>query len=53
METKTALEWFYFADADLDSALILNDAHHKQADENSSKRQKIFRKICVFERIWA
>ena len=26
---STALEWFYFADADLDSALILNDAYHK------------------------
>jgi len=26
---STALEWFYFADADLDSALILNDAHRK------------------------
>ena len=23
METKTVLEWFYFADADYDSALIL------------------------------
>ena len=29
METKTVLEWFYFADADFDSALILNDAHRK------------------------
>ena len=29
METKTILEWFYFADADFDSALILNDAHRK------------------------
>ena len=26
---STALEWFYVADADLDSALILNDAHRK------------------------
>ena len=29
METKTVLEWFYFADADYDSALILNDAYRK------------------------
>jgi len=29
MEINTALEWFYFGDADLDSALILNDAHRK------------------------
>jgi len=29
METKTILEWFYFADADYDSALILNDAYRK------------------------
>jgi HEPN domain-containing protein len=29
METKTVLEWLYFADADFDSALILNDAHRK------------------------
>ena len=29
METKTVLEWFYFADADYDSALILNSAHRK------------------------
>jgi len=29
METETAIEWFYFADADFDSALILNDAHRK------------------------
>jgi len=29
METETALEWLYFADADFDSALILNDAHRK------------------------
>ncbi|MDR3020003.1 MAG: HEPN domain-containing protein [Treponema sp.] len=29
METKTILEWFYFADADYDSALILNEAHRK------------------------
>ena len=29
METKTVLEWLNFADADFDSALILNDAHRK------------------------
>jgi HEPN domain-containing protein len=29
MEIKTVLEWLYFADADFDSALILNDAHRK------------------------
>jgi len=29
METKIILEWFYFADADFDSALILNDANRK------------------------
>ena len=29
MEIKTVLEWFYFTDADFDSALILNDAHRK------------------------
>jgi HEPN domain-containing protein len=29
METKTVLEWFYFGDADFDSALILNDAYRK------------------------
>jgi HEPN domain-containing protein len=29
MEIETTLEWFYFADADFDSALILNDAHRK------------------------
>jgi HEPN domain-containing protein len=29
METKIVLEWFYCADADLDSAIILNDAHRK------------------------
>ena len=29
MEIKTVLEWFYFADADLDSAHILNDANRK------------------------
>jgi HEPN domain-containing protein len=29
MEIKTTLEWFYFADADYDSALILNEAHRK------------------------
>ena len=29
MEIKTVLEWFYFADADLDSAIILNNAHRK------------------------
>jgi HEPN domain-containing protein len=29
MDNKTVLEWFYFADADFDSALILNDAHRK------------------------
>ncbi|MDR0568760.1 MAG: HEPN domain-containing protein [Spirochaetaceae bacterium] len=27
METETAREWFYFADADLDSAKILNAAY--------------------------
>lgn len=29
MDTKTILEWFYFADSDFDSALILNDANRK------------------------
>jgi len=29
MEIETTLEWFYFADADLDSALILNNAYRK------------------------
>ena len=29
MEIETTLEWFYFADADFDSAVILNNAHHK------------------------
>ena len=29
MEIETTLEWFYFADADYDSAIILNDAHRK------------------------
>ena len=29
METKTSLEWFRHADADFDSAIILNDAFHK------------------------
>jgi len=29
MEIKTVLEWFYFADADLDSAIILNNAYRK------------------------
>jgi len=29
MGIKTVLEWFYFADADLDSAIILNNAHRK------------------------
>jgi HEPN domain-containing protein len=29
METKAVLEWLYFADADFDSALILNDAYRK------------------------
>jgi HEPN domain-containing protein len=29
MEIETTLEWFYFADADLDSALILNAAYRK------------------------
>ena len=29
MEAKTIFEWFYFGDADYDSALILNDAHRK------------------------
>ena len=27
MSASTTLEWFYFGDADLDSALILNNAH--------------------------
>jgi hypothetical protein len=30
METKTVLEWLYFADADFNNALILNDAHRKK-----------------------
>ena len=29
MEIETTLEWFYFADADYDSAIILNEAHRK------------------------
>jgi HEPN domain-containing protein len=29
MEIETALEWLNFAEADLDSAKILNDAHRK------------------------
>jgi HEPN domain-containing protein len=29
METKVVLEWLYFADADYDSALILNDSYRK------------------------
>ena len=29
MEIKIVLEWFSFADADFDSAQILNNAHHK------------------------
>ena len=29
MFASTALEWFYFADADLDSAFILKNAHRK------------------------
>jgi len=29
MEIDTTLEWFYFADADFDSALILNNAYRK------------------------
>jgi HEPN domain-containing protein len=29
MEIETSLEWFYFADADFDSTLILNDANRK------------------------
>ena len=29
MEIETTLEWFYFADADFDSAIILNDAYRK------------------------
>jgi len=29
MEIETTLEWFYFAEADLDSALILNNAYRK------------------------
>jgi len=29
MKTEAALEWFNFADADFDSALILNDAYRK------------------------
>ena len=29
MEIETTLEWFHFADADFDSALILNNAYRK------------------------
>ncbi|MCL1931758.1 MAG: HEPN domain-containing protein [Treponema sp.] len=29
MEVETTLEWFYFADADFDSAIILNEAYRK------------------------
>jgi len=29
MEIETALEWFYFADADFDSAQILNNAYRR------------------------
>ena len=29
MEIKTVLEWFHFADADLVSAIILNNSHRK------------------------
>jgi len=29
MEIKTVLEWFYFVDADLDSAIIFNNAQRK------------------------
>jgi len=29
METEAVLEWFYFAEADFDSALILNNAYRK------------------------
>jgi len=29
MEVETTLEWFYFADADFDSAIILNGAYRK------------------------
>jgi len=29
MQTETVLEWFYFADSDFDSAIILNNAHRK------------------------
>jgi len=29
MNTEIVLEWLYFADADYDSALILNDAYKK------------------------
>jgi len=29
MEIETTLEWFFFADEDFDSAIILNDAFRK------------------------
>ena len=29
MEVETTLEWFYFADADFDSAIILSEAYRK------------------------
>jgi len=32
MEIETTLEWFYFADADFDSAQILNDAYRKHGE---------------------
>jgi hypothetical protein len=32
METEAALEWFFFADADLDSAQILNNAYRKHSE---------------------
>jgi len=32
MEIETILKWFYFADADLDSAQILNNAYCKHGE---------------------
>jgi HEPN domain-containing protein len=32
MEIEAALEWFYFADADFDSAQILNNAYRKHSE---------------------
>jgi len=32
MEIDTTLEWFYFADADFDSAKILNNAYRKHSE---------------------